>query len=105
MTELVRICAKAQVAADRALPVRLAGYEPLAVCNVDGTFHVVADTCSHGLANLSEGEVADGQIICPFHGGAFDVRTGKATEAPCTIPIAVYAVVERGDELFMEARA
>jgi len=105
MAEFVRLCAKSEVPVDRALPVRAAGYEPLAVCNVDGTFHVIADTCTHGLASLSDGEVVDGHIICPFHGGAFDVRTGEPTESPCTVPIAVYPLVERGDELFLEAKA
>lgn len=105
MPELARICAKSEVPVDRALALRLSGYEPLAVCQVDGNFHVVADTCSHGLASLSDGEVADGQIICPFHGGAFDICTGKATEAPCTAPIAVYPVVERDDGLYMEVKA
>jgi nitrite reductase/ring-hydroxylating ferredoxin subunit len=105
MSELVRLCAKSDVPTDRPIPVRVAGYETMAVCQANGSFYALSDLCSHGLASLSEGEVADGQVICPFHGGAFDVCTGKATEAPCTVPIATYPVIERGDELFVEAKA
>ena len=104
MSGLTRLCAKSEVLIDRALAISVKGYEPLAVCQVDGKFHVIANTCSHGHALLSEGDVEDGQIICPLHGGAFDVCTGKATEAPCTVPIAVYPVVEVGEELFVAAR-
>src|ERR1700749_2000722 len=83
MPKLLRLCAKADVPTDRALQVRLPNGESLAVCQAEGAFYAVADTCSHGLASLSEGEVVGNEIYCPFHGGAFDIRTGKATERPC----------------------
>ena len=37
-----------------------------------------------------------------YHGGAFDIRTGKATELPCRQALKVYAVVVQGDELFAD---
>jgi nitrite reductase/ring-hydroxylating ferredoxin subunit len=102
MAKLVRLCAKADVPTDRALQVRLPGGEALAVCQAEGSFYVVSDTCSHGLASLSEGEVVGNEIYCPFHGGAFDIRTGKATERPCTVAITSYPVVDEGDTLSIE---
>ena len=102
MPKLLRLCAKADVPTDRALQVRLPNGEALAVCQAEGAFYAVADTCSHGLASLSEGEVVGNEIYCPFHGGAFDIRTGKATERPCTIAIATYSIVQEGDALSVE---
>ena len=62
----------------------------------DGVF-VTDDTCTHGLASLSEGYLEDGVVRCPYHGGAFDIRTGAAVDAPCTEPIQAYrAWVEDG---------
>lgn len=62
----------------------------------DGVF-VTDDTCTHGLASLSEGYLEDGIVRCPYHGGAFDIRTGAAVEAPCIDPIQAYkAWIEDG---------
>ena len=73
------------------------GFAPFAVYNIDGDYFVTEDTCSHGMASLSEG-MLDGDIIeCPWHGGAFHVRTGAAAERPCVAPIKTFpAIVEDG---------
>jgi nitrite reductase/ring-hydroxylating ferredoxin subunit len=102
---LHRLCAKADVPEGRIRPARVPGYEPLAVVHSNGSFYVIADTCSHGLASLSEGEIIEGQVYCPFHGGAFNIKTGEATERPCTIAIATYPVIEQGDDLFIAVKA
>ncbi|HMO75278.1 MAG TPA: non-heme iron oxygenase ferredoxin subunit [Sphingopyxis sp.] len=100
----LHLCAAADVAEGMIRRVSAQGYEPLAVCRIDGRVHLFADTCSHGMASLSEGEIEEGQIFCPFHGGAFDVVTGMPTERPCTLPIAVYQAIERDGDLYVAAR-
>jgi nitrite reductase/ring-hydroxylating ferredoxin subunit len=71
---------------------------PIAVYKVNGEFFATDDTCTHGQALLSEGEVGeDGMVECPWHGGTFCVRTGKATGFPAVIPLKVYPIrVEEG---------
>lgn len=74
-----------------------AGMRPLAIFNVGGEIFVTDDTCTHGLASLSDGFFEGDIIECPLHGGAFNVRTGAATVLPCTSPIRTYAAsVEEG---------
>lgn len=102
--KLHRLCARAEVNDESIRRVQAPGYEPLAVCRANGAYYVIADTCTHGLASLSEGEIYEGQVICPFHGGAFNVATGEATERPCVIPISTYPVIERGDSLYIAAK-
>ncbi|MDI3261781.1 MAG: non-heme iron oxygenase ferredoxin subunit [Fulvimonas sp.] len=80
----------ADVPADRALAVVLPGYPPLAVARLGDAFFVMDDTCTHGAALLSDGEIIDGEIECPFHAGRFDIRTGEATAFPCTKALRVY---------------
>jgi nitrite reductase/ring-hydroxylating ferredoxin subunit len=70
-----------------------------AVYKLDGEYFASDDMCTHGMVSLSQGDVQDGQIFCPLHGGAFDIRTGKATEKPCRFALKVYKVVVVGDEL------
>lgn len=81
-----------ELAPGEVMPVRLEGRPPIALYNLDGEFFATDDTCTHGAALLSEGEVEDGDIICPFHDGSFDIRTGEASGPPCTISINIYEV-------------
>ena len=48
----------------------------IALCNVDGAFYAVADECPHAGGSLSEGDLFGKEIVCPEHGGSFDVTTG-----------------------------
>jgi carbazole 1,9a-dioxygenase ferredoxin component len=86
------VCETGDVAHGCAKRVELEGLPPLAVFNVDGEFYVTDDTCTHGDASLCEGDVEGGIVECPFHQGAFDVRTGKVISAPCSIPLKTYDV-------------
>lgn len=72
----------------------------IAVYKIDGEFYATDDMCTHAMISLSQGEVEGGSIFCPLHGGAFDIRTGAATEFPCTRALKTYRVVIQGDELF-----
>jgi nitrite reductase/ring-hydroxylating ferredoxin subunit len=91
---LTRLCLASDVAEGGVKQVYLPaqGIE-IAVYRLDGEYFATDDVCTHGMVSLSEGEVEGGQIFCPLHGGAFDIRTGKATEAPCRIPLKTYKVV------------
>lgn len=53
------------------------GPEPVMVCNVDGEFFAVQDTCTHGNWALSDGYLDGGVVECTLHFGKFCVRTGK----------------------------
>jgi nitrite reductase/ring-hydroxylating ferredoxin subunit len=81
--------------------IDLPGRPAIALVRLEEGFFAVDDRCTHGDASLSDGEVEDGNLVCPFHGGAFDVRTGQATRFPCTEPVQCYAVEIRGEEIFV----
>jgi 3-phenylpropionate/trans-cinnamate dioxygenase ferredoxin subunit len=75
-----------------------AGRTQLAVCNVDNTFHCIADVCTHDGAPLDSGELDGREIECPRHGARFDVTDGRATCLPAIAPVRVYPVkVENGE--------
>lgn len=63
---------------------------PVAVANVEGLFYAFDDTCTHRACSLSEGDVEGTRVICPCHGGEFDMETGEAAGGPVTEPIQVY---------------
>lgn len=78
-----------------------------AVCNVDGVFHVVEDTCSHDDGPLGEGRLDGCAIVCPRHGARFDVRDGSVLSMPAAFPIGAYdtRVNDGNVEIRLEATA
>ncbi|QLC25062.1 non-heme iron oxygenase ferredoxin subunit [Parasphingopyxis algicola] len=97
------LCKTADVDADEPKQVTLADGRILAVYRLDDGFYATDDVCTHGEASLAEGEIEGHEIICPFHLGAFDIRTGEPTRAPCTASLKVYPVVcENGEVMLAE---
>jgi nitrite reductase/ring-hydroxylating ferredoxin subunit len=97
----IELCRAADVAPGAALKVEAAGLE-LAVFNVDGTFYVTDDHCTHGPGSLSEGFL-DGDIVeCNFHQGQFNVRTGEAVLPPCIDPVKTYRAFMRDGKVIIE---
>ncbi|WP_141056718.1 non-heme iron oxygenase ferredoxin subunit [Tepidiphilus succinatimandens] len=88
----VFICNTTDVATDTCMQILVEGFPPLAVVNIDDSYYVIDDTCTHGKAFLTDGYLEGYEIECPFHAGRFDVRTGEVTAPPCTIPLKVYSV-------------
>lgn len=72
----------------------------VAVFRVGDEVFATDDLCSHADASLSdEGEFMPDEfkIICGWHRGSFDVRSGEVLESPCTRSIGTYRVwVEDG---------
>ena len=59
------------------------------VFNYDGDFYALEDRCSHEDFELSAGSF-DGEeatIECVLHGSKFDVRDGRALNAPAYTPV------------------
>lgn len=68
----------------------VAGGVRIAAVEVGGTVRAMADRCSHRGGPLSEGHVSGDCLVCPWHGSAFDLRTGVPAEGPASIPQPIY---------------
>ena len=88
----VRVCAVADLPFGEVSRMELPGGPALALYRLDDGVFATDDLCTHGAARLSDGEVEDGRIVCPYHLGAFDIRTGEATDAPCQLAVRTYAI-------------
>jgi 3-phenylpropionate/trans-cinnamate dioxygenase ferredoxin component len=99
-------CMVDDVAPGSALRVELEGKSgPVEVAvarDSDGTFHAIADVCSHGQVALSDGDVEDGTIECWLHGSTFDLRTGRPLALPATRPVPVYPLTVDGDRVLVD---
>jgi nitrite reductase/ring-hydroxylating ferredoxin subunit len=71
------------VAASSALPAgTVIGHDKYAVGN-NGEHFAVSRRCRHLRADLAEGSIdSDGCLVCPWHGAAYDVDTGRMVRGP-----------------------
>jgi 3-phenylpropionate/trans-cinnamate dioxygenase ferredoxin subunit len=56
--------------------------EEAVIGNVGGKFYAITDKCTHRGGPLSEGELEGNAVTCPWHGGQFDLATGKVLAPP-----------------------
>ena len=71
----------------------------VALYQLDGSLHAIADRCPHAGAVLSEGELEQRVLTCPRHGSQFDVCTGERLRGPADTGIATYPVVVAGGQV------
>jgi len=99
---------------DDRIIVEIRGSE-IAVFQLDGEYHAIANFCPHQSAPLCEGEitgkiVADEEtgwdwqyeptqkhIVCPWHGWVFDVTSGKSIDTDRYRTPTYEVEVEEGD--------
>jgi len=72
-----------------------------AVYRLADDFYATDDLCTHGDGWLSEGEVMGLEIVCPLHGGVFNICTGAATQSPCHVPLKTYPVLVDDGKLYI----
>ena len=69
------------------------------VYNCGGELYAIEDRCSHDDGPLCEGDWDEDtcRVICPRHGSAFDLRSGRPLSLPAFQPVETYPVsVEDG---------
>ena len=78
------------------------GGRAVLLVNLHGELFAVGAECSHGNASLDEGGIEGTDIVCPLHGGRFDIKTGKATGRPPILPLPRYKVWVRGEDVLVD---
>jgi nitrite reductase/ring-hydroxylating ferredoxin subunit/uncharacterized membrane protein len=59
---------------------------PIMVVRDGGEIRALADRCSHRGGPLSNGEVSDGCVTCPWHGSVFRLSDGSVERGPAAYP-------------------
>jgi nitrite reductase/ring-hydroxylating ferredoxin subunit len=77
---------------------------PLAVFQVAGRLHAIADQCPHAGSALSGGEIDAAVITCPEHGSRFDICTGERLRGPADHDIEVFPLVREGGQVCLLIR-
>ncbi|HKM75380.1 MAG TPA: non-heme iron oxygenase ferredoxin subunit [Candidatus Bathyarchaeia archaeon] len=83
--------------------VNVGGVDVL-VANVDGQIHAIANTCTHQGGPLDEGELEGTVVTCPWHGGQFDVVSGKVLEPPPRADGTSFEVKIQGTDVLLKKK-
>ncbi|HEY3704858.1 MAG TPA: Rieske (2Fe-2S) protein [Terracidiphilus sp.] len=97
MAEFIRICAQSELPQPGSVREFTANGRALCVANSDGAISVMDGTCPHEAGPLGEGSIEDGCVVCPWHGYAFNLRTGEAQDDPELKAEVFEAKVEGGE--------
>jgi 3-phenylpropionate/trans-cinnamate dioxygenase ferredoxin subunit len=68
------------------------GGRPIVILNMAGKLFAIGDVCTHDDGPLGDGAIEGERIVCPRHGGEFEVGTGRAVQLPAVVDIPVYPV-------------
>ena len=79
-----------------------AGGHGIAIFNLDGKYYAIEDTCPHRGGPLSEGMLAEDEVICPWHGSRFKVKTGAVLTPPAQRNVKSFPVRVFGNDVEVE---
>jgi 3-phenylpropionate/trans-cinnamate dioxygenase ferredoxin subunit len=71
----------------------------IAVFNLGGKFHAIANVCTHDGGILTGGELNGKIITCPRHGAQFDITNGDVLRMPAFERVPSYEVRVEGDDV------
>jgi nitrite reductase/ring-hydroxylating ferredoxin subunit len=97
----VPVCAAADLAPGSVKSFEV-GDQLVAVYNIDGTFYATEARCTHAVADLADGILEGDVIECSLHFGAFNVRTGKAVQAPCFVDLKTFRTEVKDGQVFVD---
>lgn len=101
MAQFVKLASKAEAPAEDEAKEFTCGDKTICVANVGGKLAAMDNVCLHRGGPLGQGIVADGKLVCPWHGWQYDPVTGAVAHDPGA-KVKVYLVKLEGDDLLVE---
>ena len=99
MSEKVKVAKSSELQEGVGMAVQ-AGGQTIALFKCDGQISAINGVCPHRGGPLAEGFVQGGRVVCPWHGWAFDVKTGSHAMNP-GIKVPSYPVSVEGDDVYV----
>ncbi len=71
--------------------------------NINGEFYAINNRCSHARGPLTDGEINADEcsVVCPWHYGKFDIKTGQAIDGVVRKPVQTYQVDVRDGVIYV----
>ena len=101
MAEFVKIATKSDLPDEGEAKEFTVDEKVVCVANVNGTISAMDNICLHRGGPLGQGIIADGKVICPWHGWEYDPATGQSTTDPAA-RLNVYPIKVEGDDVLVQ---
>jgi 3-phenylpropionate/trans-cinnamate dioxygenase ferredoxin subunit len=102
LVDFVKVAEVEQLPPGTALGVELPDGTKICLANSDGEIYAIADRCTHRDFPMANGTVHGGATIeCAWHGGCFDMKTGRAIRLPAIKAIKTYEVRIEGIDILV----
>ena len=99
MADLVKLASQADLPPENEAKEFLCGGKTICVANVDGVISALDNFCLHHGGPLGQGVIEGGKVVCPWHGWAYDPKTGQVGDNP-DARVQVYGLkMQNGDVL------
>ena len=79
-----------------------AGGQTIAIFDLGGNYYAIENTCPHRGGPLAEGEMDGEEVICPWHGARFNIKTGAVLGPPAPQGVKSFPVRVTGDDVEVE---
>ena len=79
-----------------------AGGQSIAIFDLGGNYYAIENTCPHRGGPLAEGEMNGEEVICPWHGARFNIKTGDVVAPPASQGVKSFPVRVTGDDVEVE---
>lgn len=101
MAEFVRIASRDELPPpNEAREFDCGGGRMVCVANADGRYSAMDNVCLHRGGPLGQGTVANGKVVCPWHGWSFDAQTGEMT--PGAGGVSVFPLKIEGNDVLIK---
>jgi|SRR2546422_4158109 len=104
MAQFVKVATKAEFEELEGGKLVEVGGLKIAIFNLGGSYYAIENTCPHRGGPLAEGKIDGDEVICPWHGSRFNVKTGAVLEPPARQGVRSFAVRVTGDDVEVEIR-
>jgi nitrite reductase (NADH) small subunit len=99
MPEFIKLTTQSDLPAVNTAKEFTCGAKEICIANVNGTYSAMDNVCLHQGGPVGQGTIEAGKVVCPWHGWAYDPKTGAATHN-ANAKLAVYPIkIENGDVL------
>jgi nitrite reductase (NADH) small subunit len=99
MADIVKLSTQSELPSANEAKEFPCGDREICVANVNGHFSAMDNICLHRGGPLGQGTIEGGKVVCPWHGWAWDPKTGEATHS-ASAKVAVYPLkIENGEAL------
>ncbi len=77
------------------------GAKTICLANVNGSYSALDNVCPHRGGPLGQGMIEGSKVVCPWHGWAWDAKTGVADQDP-SMKVPVYPLKIEGGDVLIE---